>query len=68
MDVLIVMATLIAYLYSVVVVLVAIIKKSDYSPVTFFETPPMLLMFINLGRWLESMARVSLNGKFEEVV
>ncbi|XP_033627426.1 copper-transporting ATPase 2-like isoform X3 [Asterias rubens] len=68
MDVLIVMATLIAYLYSVVVVLVAIIKKSDYSPVTFFETPPMLLMFINLGRWLESMARLKTSDALSELM
>ena len=58
MDVLIALATTIAYSYSVLVVVVAMAMEEPGSPKTFFETPPMLLVFISLGRWLEHIAKV----------
>lgn len=58
MDVLIVLATSIAFVYSFVILLVAMAEKAKVNPVTFFDTPPMLFVFISLGRWLEHVAKV----------
>ncbi|XP_064383927.1 copper-transporting ATPase 1-like isoform X2 [Halichondria panicea] len=56
MEVLIALATTIAYVYSVIVVIIA--STTTYQDTkTLFETAPMLLMFVSFGRCLENIAR-----------
>ena len=56
MDLLVVLATSIAYLYSVVVVILDTVIDLNFE--LFFDSGPLLLMFISFGRLLEHIAKV----------
>ena len=58
MDVLVVSGTMAAFTYSTVNLFAAPFNKDpDYRPSTFFDTSTMLISFVSLGRYLESMAK-----------
>lgn len=60
MDLLISLATTIAYLYSIAITIHSIVSGTTQLK-TFFETSPMLITFISFGRVLEHIARGELS-------
>jgi Cu+-exporting ATPase len=57
MDFLVALSTNSAYWYSVATVALAVVHPSSFVPVPFFETAAMLLTFVVLGKYLESLAK-----------
>lgn len=58
MDVLVMLGTTAAYLYSVVFLFFAAFNTTpDFRPYLFFDTSTMLITFVSLGRWLENRAK-----------
>ncbi|KAG8724051.1 hypothetical protein FRC09_000652 [Ceratobasidium sp. 395] len=58
MDVLVVLGTTSAFLYSVLAMIFAMFNSNpDFRPAVFFDTSTMLIMFVSLGRYLENLAK-----------
>ncbi|XP_075553574.1 copper-transporting ATPase 2-like isoform X2 [Dermacentor variabilis] len=68
MDVLVMLATNVSYLYSVIILLYFVATRSDRSPTTFFDTVPMLIVFLCLGRWLEHLAKRHTSGALTKLI
>jgi Cu+-exporting ATPase len=58
MDVLVVLGTTAAYVYSVFAIAFATQNENpSFHPAVFFDTSTMLIMFVSLGRYLENRAK-----------
>ena len=57
MDVLIMLSTTAAFIFSIVAMLVSVLLPPHTRPTIVFETSTMLVTFITLGRWLENRAK-----------
>ncbi|KAF0638024.1 hypothetical protein FPSE5266_10892 [Fusarium pseudograminearum] len=57
MDVLVVLGTTCAFLFSVFSMLVSVLLEPHSKPSTIFDTSTMLITFITLSRWLENRAK-----------
>ncbi|CAE6525278.1 unnamed protein product [Rhizoctonia solani] len=58
MDVLVVLGTTSAFIYSFFAMLLAMFNPNpDFRPAVFFDTSTMLITFVSLGRYLENLAK-----------
>nr|GLL49121.1 copper-transporting ATPase RAN1 [Ipomoea trifida] len=66
MDVLVVLGTTASYVYSVCALLYGAIE--GYWPPTYFETSAMLITFVLLGKYLETMAKGKTSDAIKKLV
>ncbi|ODV86502.1 hypothetical protein CANARDRAFT_27701 [[Candida] arabinofermentans NRRL YB-2248] len=57
MDLLICISTSIVYLYSCISMIGCVLSDEEYIPNVLFDTSVMLLIFVTLGKWVESKAK-----------
>eukprot|EP01119_Soliformovum_irregulare_P015408 TRINITY_DN4332_c0_g1_i1.p1 TRINITY_DN4332_c0_g1~~TRINITY_DN4332_c0_g1_i1.p1 ORF type:complete len:1017 (+),score=316.00 TRINITY_DN4332_c0_g1_i1:56-3106(+) len=64
MDVLIALGTSAAYFYSILALIMSVSNPGDEEPAVFFDTSAMLISFILLGKYFETLAK----GKTSEAI
>ncbi|MFA5858793.1 MAG: heavy metal translocating P-type ATPase [Elusimicrobiota bacterium] len=69
MDTLIATGTGTAYVYSVIITLLILLKTPGFTAhMVYYETAAVLVMFMMLGKWLESAAKTRASGAIEKLV
>ena len=69
MDVLVVIGTTVAYLYSVFVTLFPfVIIKAGIDPMVYFDTSVIIIAFVLLGRYFEARAKAKTSEAIEKLI
>ncbi|CCH46291.1 Cu2+-exporting ATPase [Wickerhamomyces ciferrii] len=69
MDTLICVSTSISYFFSVLTILISIVKNDQsHTPKTLFETGVLLICFVSLGKWLENKAKSETSSSLSKLI
>lgn len=68
MDVLVALGSTVAYVYSIVVMVLLTLGFTHYGEHVYFETAAVILTLIKLGKWLEARAKGKTGAAIRELI